>query len=132
MCTIGERIKQQRKKIGLTQPQVRELTGISSGTLSDIENGKTLPAALSLLKLSKALECTVDWILTGKQTQSADYIPKDCRESELLAGFRELPEDEKEELLQILEMKRRKAQKTKKPAAKSSGMNNTEKDDIAG
>lgn len=132
MCSIGQRIKQQRKKKGLTQPQIKELTGISSGTLSDIENEKTLPAALSLIKLSKALECTVDWILTGETPASGNSGFSDERESKLLTGFRELSEDDKEELLAILEMKRHKAEKAKKPAAKSSGMKDTEKNDMAG
>ncbi|WWR15753.1 helix-turn-helix domain-containing protein [Lachnospiraceae bacterium JLR.KK008] len=113
MNAIGERIKQQRKRKDLTQPQIKELTGISSGTLSDIENGKTLPAALSLIKLSKALECSIDWMLTGESLQQEDPAFLAPLEEELLTGFRELSEDDKEEMISILQMKRRKTQAAK-------------------
>ena len=36
---IGKRIKEQRKKLGLTQTEIKSAVGISSGNLSDIENG---------------------------------------------------------------------------------------------
>lgn len=113
MNAIGERIKQQRKRKDLTQPQIKDLTGISSGTLSDIENGKTLPAALSLIKLSKALECSIDWMLTGENLQQEDPAFLTPLEEELLTGFRELSEDDKEEMISILQMKRRKTQAAK-------------------
>ena len=49
---IGTRIKQRRKELGLTQVQIHAKTGISSGNLSLIENGKTLPSSSALINLS--------------------------------------------------------------------------------
>lgn len=63
--SIGTRIKQRRKELGLTQLQIKQTTGISSGNLSDIENGNKLPSAPALLSLSTILECSIDWILKG-------------------------------------------------------------------
>lgn len=103
MCSIGKRIKTQRKKLGLTQLQIKELTGISSGTLSDIENGNALPATPSLIKLSKILNCSIDWILTGN-TSNTSFI-SDKRESECLNGFRNLSENDKNEILDIIDLK---------------------------
>lgn len=123
MYAIGKRIKQQRTKKGLTQSQIKELTGISSGTMSDIENGKVLPAALSLIKLSKVLECSTDWILTGVSPGTEYSTPSGLTEQELLNGFRELSEDDKEEIMSILQMKRRKMRKEK--AEKSADPDNS-------
>lgn len=63
--SIGKRIKQRRKELGLTQAMIQQQTGISAGNLSDFERGDKLPSALSLLRLSEALNCTTDWILKG-------------------------------------------------------------------
>ncbi len=116
MCSIGERIKNRRKELGLTQPRIKELTGISSGTMSDIENGKTLPAALSLIKLSQALGCSIDWILTGNSPVSESIFMSDARENELVSYFQKMSIDDQEDLLLIAEMK---AKKNKRKAISS-------------
>ena len=67
MCNmIGHRIKERRKELKLTQVQIKELCGISNGNLSDFENGNKTPSANSLVALSKALQVSTDWILTGE------------------------------------------------------------------
>jgi len=39
MKSIGERIRNRRKELHLTQTDIRAACGISSGALSEIENG---------------------------------------------------------------------------------------------
>lgn len=63
---IGERIATRRKELGITGRQIKEATGISTGNLSGIENGSSLPSAAALISLSKILNCSIDWILTGE------------------------------------------------------------------
>ena len=72
--SIGTRIKQRRNELGLKQLQIKELTGISSGNLSDIENGKKLPSTPALLALSDKLDCSIDWILKG-ESRNNEGIP---------------------------------------------------------
>ena len=105
--SIGERIKERRTKLNITQSQIHEVTGISSGNLSGIESGKSLPSATALINLSKILDCSIDWILTGNASNQNDIVLSNI-EKELLNGFRTLPEDEKEELFGILQMKLKK------------------------
>lgn len=68
--SIGERISNRRKDLNLRLTQIQQATGISTGNLSDIEHGKKLPSANTLILLSNILNCSTDWILTGK-----DFIP---------------------------------------------------------
>lgn len=105
---IGQRIKNRRRELKITQTQIQQETSISSGNLSCIENGKYLPSAIALLELSKILDCSIDWILTGKSSISESQTILETREETLLNGFRMLPEDEQKELIEILEMKLRK------------------------
>ena len=111
---IGQRIKERRKELKITQTQIQQETSISSGNLSCIENGKYLPSAVALLELSKILDCSIDWMLTGKSSISENASILDNEEAELLNGFRELSEDDKEELLCLLHLKLRKVKKEKR------------------
>ena len=62
---IGQRIKERRKSLNITGKQIKEATGISTGNLSEIENGKILPSATALMGLSQVLNCSTDYILFG-------------------------------------------------------------------
>ncbi len=53
---LGKRIKEIRKKRGLTQEKLAELAGIETPSLSNIENGKNYPNNETLEKLSDALK----------------------------------------------------------------------------
>lgn len=126
---IGERIRKKRNELHLTQKQVYKETGISTGNLSGIETGKILPSAPALIALSKILNCTTDWILTGTSLNLENESLSNIEE-ELLIGFRELHKDDKEELLCIMQMKLRKAKKEKDMTVKSFKSTNTEKNDM--
>ena len=129
---IGQRIKERRKELKITQTQIQQETSISSGNLSCIENGKYLPSAVALLELSKILDCSIDWMLTGKSSISESSAILDNKETKLLNGFRELSEDDQEELIGLLEMKLRKTHKARGTSAKSSGLTDTEKGNMVG
>lgn len=64
--SIGNRIASRRKELGITGKQIKDAIGISTGNLSGIEKGSSLPSATALIGLSKILNCSTDWILTGK------------------------------------------------------------------
>lgn len=131
MIGIGERIKTRRKELKLSQTDIYERCDITSGALSKIENGKTTPSIIAFYKLSQVLECDMNWLATGisSNMQKSNICKK---EEKLLNGFRELPEDDKEELMEILEMKLRKVKKETERIAKLSGLTGTEKDDMVG
>lgn len=129
--SIGERIRKRRNELHITQTQIQKETGISSGNLSGIEAGRSLPSASALIGLSKMLNCTTDWILTGISPISENKSLSNIEE-ELLNGFRELPEDDRDELLCIMQMKLRKVKKENSMSAKLSGLTSTEKGDMVG
>lgn len=130
--SIGTRIKQRRKELGLTQVQIKQATGISSGNMSEIENGNKLPSTPALISLSAILDCSIDWMLKGEAPKRENVFLSDERDAQLLEGFRELSEEDKEELMEILEMKLRKVKKEKDMTAKSSGLIGTEKGNMVG
>ena len=59
----GKAIKYYRKKIGITQSNLAEATGISLRTLQDYEQGRKpleKAAAATVLRLSRVLGCNVE------------------------------------------------------------------------
>lgn len=103
--TIGERIQARRSELGISSNQVQQQTGISTGNLSAIENGKVLPSAKALIALSGILDCSIDWILTGNSNIGANetLTPE---EAEFLLTFRGIEPYDQEEILTLLRMKR--------------------------
>lgn len=111
---IGQRIKNRRNELHITQMQIQEFTGISSGNLSGIENGRYLPSTSALLGLSKILDCSIDWLLTGKSFSSTDMQDCNFKKGTLLSYFSQLSDDDQEELLMIAQMKFEREKKREK------------------
>lgn len=119
MISIGARIKARRKELGLTQTDMYQQCGINSGALSRIENGTRTPSVLIFYEISQILGCDMEWLITGNSANKHIFELRDD-EKQFVIHFRELPEDEKEELTGILEMKLQKVQKVKRSHTKSS------------
>lgn len=113
---IGKRIKERRKELHLTQLDIKEKTGISSGNMSDIERGNRLPAANTLLQLSEVLQCSIDYLLRGKSSISENpttppFTDLSPQEQDMLKFFRNISKDDQEELLMLAKMKYLRMQK---------------------
>ena len=117
--TIGERIKNRRLEMGLTQKDIYIGTGISTGNLSRIESGGVLPSASTLIAFSEILKCSTDWILTGKEFEN-QIITYTSSEERVLNLYKQLPDEEQEEIISILEIKIRKLKGAKKKLEKLS------------
>ena len=67
MNTIGSRIAQKRKAKEMTQEELAAQLGVSSQAVSKWENDISCPDIALLPALAKALNCTTDAILSGKE-----------------------------------------------------------------
>ena len=70
--TAGERILMLRSDRGYTREQLAELANISEKFLYEIETGKKGFSAMTLLNISKALEVSLDYIMTGTGSRKYD------------------------------------------------------------
>jgi len=117
---IGERIKARRKELNLTQKQIQAATGISTGNLSEIENGSKSPSAHTTISLSNALHCTTDWILKGVSLQREIYeMDEDTRE--LVKEFKMLPASKRKKIMAILHLEIEEIRDEKNLNSKLSG-----------
>lgn len=62
---IEKKLKDARANAGLTQEQVAEKIMVSRQTISNWENGKSLPDIISILNLSDLYQISIDDLLKG-------------------------------------------------------------------
>ena len=75
---IEKRLKDARIKAGLTQEQVAEKVMVSRQTISNWENGKSLPDIMSIMNLSDLYQISLDELLKG-DTKMKEKIEKDVK-----------------------------------------------------
>lgn len=102
MIQIGQRIRDARTKQHVTQTEIYDKCGISSGALSMIENGKRVPTIAVMYKLACVLGCSIDWLITGA---SPDEEISNSDTEKLLHLYQHLPAKDQKELLALAELK---------------------------
>ncbi len=65
--TMGNRIKERRKELGLTQETAAEELGISVKHFSEVERGIAGLSIENLIKLSGLLAVSLDYIVKGEK-----------------------------------------------------------------
>src|SRR5215510_1866918 len=61
---IGERVRQKRKALGMTQEQLEEASGVPQGSISRIESGTAEDVyASTVIGFAKALQVSADYLL---------------------------------------------------------------------
>ena len=63
--TLGERIKEQRKKKGFSQEKIAELVGTSRQAVTKWETGHTIPCMENLMTLSEIFELSLSELSSG-------------------------------------------------------------------
>lgn len=61
--SIGQRIKELREELGLSQMALSNATGISQSAIAIWELGKSEPTASAIITLSKFFNETADYLL---------------------------------------------------------------------
>lgn len=67
---IGKRIKKCRKNLGMTQEKLEEVSGVSQNHISSLERGVSQLGLDALMKLAPALQVSMEYLLTGKESES--------------------------------------------------------------
>ena len=77
---IGERIRAYREQHGLSQKQLAEQTHIPASQVCRYEKGTELPGILPLLRLAAFMDCTIDYLVSGRLEQVVGKIDALLRE----------------------------------------------------
>lgn len=71
-AVIGERMRQLRKRRGLTLNQLAAASSLSTGYLSLIERNLSAPSISAMVAISKALGVVVTWFFAGEEAAQPD------------------------------------------------------------
>lgn len=103
---IGERIKQCREQLGLTQEQFAERLGLTTNYISTVERGASFPRCEKLIAIINGLETSADAIFCDVITHTSEYRPGILSEE-----LKELPAEEQQRILEIVELMIKQAKK---------------------
>lgn len=96
--SLGERIKEQRKLLGITQSELAYRVGLTVDSIRGLEGNRRKPSIEILEKLTDLFHVSADYLL-GKE--SWDEMVSDLQK-ELLDVFPKLPSDDQEVVLELI------------------------------
>jgi transcriptional regulator with XRE-family HTH domain len=64
----GERIRQRREELGLSQRALDEATSYSYAHVSRIESGQRIPSLSAVIEFAAALDTSALYLATGRRT----------------------------------------------------------------
>jgi len=96
---IGKRIRDERKKLSLTQEELASQARIGTKFLSSIERCATKPSLDTFIKIAGALGVTCDSLMKEPSKQTI-YKPKFSKQLEY--AISELPDEKQAQVLTII------------------------------
>ena len=69
VSSIGQRIKEARLRLGISQVELAKRAGVSTGTIGNLEAG-TRQQPRDLVPIAQALKVTPDWLFSGDEPSS--------------------------------------------------------------
>lgn len=71
---LGDKVKNLRKSLKITQKELAATIGLSQSTVGMIESNKQGASNDTLLKLAKALDTTVDYLLSDEENIKVENV----------------------------------------------------------
>ena len=81
---IGERIKDLREKLNMTQTALARRLGLSRSAVNAWEMGVSIPSVPYLLQLSELFRVSVDYLLGRSQREMVDLSDLSCEEKQVI------------------------------------------------
>lgn len=93
--TIGDRIRQTRESLKMTQEQLGKAAGISASAISQIETGASKSTHVeNIFPIARALRKNPEWLITGKGPEAPLM--------DIVDAITELPDDNPQQVLDFL------------------------------
>lgn len=96
---IGKRVKQCRERLGISQEELAEKTGLTANYISTVERGMSFPRCEKLIILLNGLEVSADAFFCDVLEHSTSY-----KSSELSEKLASLSPQAQKRILQMVEL----------------------------
>lgn len=103
MQEIYNRIAKKTQEQGLNGNELGKLLGLKKSPLTDWKNGKSIPTTEQIIRLCEIFAVSADYLLFGSSKISSD------EENLLISNFQKLSNEDKREIMNIVEYKLYKA-----------------------
>ncbi|MES0491405.1 MAG: helix-turn-helix transcriptional regulator [Leptospirales bacterium] len=94
--TIGERLGDFRKAIGISQTEMSNKANLNRSYVTHIETGKSTPSFDFLVKLMDTYNLSIDWLLTGNGPMTLKECDDDLKTSDddliIIRKLNEMPD----------------------------------------
>jgi len=104
---FAKRLKKLRMESGLTQKELAKKIGVSRATVAGYETKGKEPSYDTLIKIAKALNCSLDYLTgnTNKRSPIDEILNYDTDDPELQEIIDELSKGDKREQLRVVMQK---------------------------
>ena len=108
---IGDKIRERRLELGMTQLQIAEITGIKKNTISNYENNVSAPNENNIFKLMEVLKCDANYLFEWDKVEN---IKLTIKEKIIIKKYHTLDEYGKKAVDDLLDNEYERCQEEKK------------------
>lgn len=102
--SIGQKIKERRVSLEITQETVANRLNVNPSHISNIENGRANPSLTALVKIANILTCSVDYFIGGEYTFDTDKDKEKTLDDSIMEKLRYFDTDKKMKVLKMLDI----------------------------
>ena len=101
---IGQKIKERRTSLGITQDFIANQLDVNPSHVSNIERGRANPSLTALVKIANILQCSVDYFLCDEYTYKNDKSSIYSLDQIIIDKLKYCTDEKKEKLLKIIDI----------------------------
>lgn len=102
--TIGTKIRERRKIVGITQEAIANILDVNASHISNIENGRANPSLTILVKIANVLHCSVDYFICGEYTYKVNGEEEKTLDNMIMDKLKDSDNETKIKVLKILDI----------------------------
>lgn len=101
---IGQKIKERRKELHVTQEAIANYLDVNPSHISNIECGRANPSLTILVKIANYLNCSVDCFISQEYSFDSPGQQRDTLDDRIMEKLKYSSPDKKHKILQIIDI----------------------------
>ncbi|WP_159459707.1 helix-turn-helix domain-containing protein [Scatolibacter rhodanostii] len=102
--TIGQKIKERRQALAVTQEAIANQLNVNPSHVSNIECGRANPSLTLLVKIADILKCSVDFFIGGEYTFAINKEQEKTLDDKIMDKLKYCDIDKKMKVLKMIDI----------------------------
>lgn len=102
--TIGQKIRERRQALGITQEYIANQLDVNPSHISNIECGRANPSLTALVRIANALQCSVDYFICEEYIFSNDGEKEKTLDDKIMYKLKFCNADKKNRILKMIDL----------------------------